>query len=124
MGDRFKYEKPVLIDMTQSSVVGVSECTEGTFQADCTGGSCVSQACCQYGLYTGYCANGTYACGTNALCYTCCETGSFLGGGSSKYGRGKTDYCYCYGGTSAAQDCVEGLRTTWYCDTGSNVECV
>lgn len=118
MGDRFKYEKPVLIDMTLGTVLGGADCNYGYGVSECGSGSCISKGDCQYGLYTGYCWTGNFACGTSVQCYICCDDGSMVGSYMGKYGKGITAKCWCNSGSAAAESCENGTRTSWACNTG------
>lgn len=119
MGDRIKYEKPVLIDMALGSVLGVTaECNGGYAQNSCTQGSCVSKGFCQWGNWTGYCNSGTGACGNTYSCYCCCEEGAMIGTGGIC--AGAMGLCNCSTGSNAGALCITGTRTSWVCMTGSN----
>ena len=122
MGDRIKYERPVLIDMAVGSVLGVAECNGGSWQNSCTLGSCVSKAYCQWGSYTGYCNAGTMACGNNFACYVCCEEGAMVG--TSGIQRGAALVCSCWSGSTASADCGNGSRTSFLCETGDYFDAV
>ena len=119
MGDRIKYEKPVLIDMALGSVLGVTaNCSGGYGQNTCTLGSCVSKGYCQWGSYTGYCNGGAMACGNSFSCYVCCEEGAMVG--NSGIQKGSALVCNCSTGSTASALCVTGQRTSWVCMDGMN----
>jgi hypothetical protein len=117
MADRFKYERPVLVDMASGSALGYSgTCDGGSCNNECALGSCISSAWCQDGGYTGYCENGTGDCNKSSSCYVCCDSGAMVGFYGS--GAGSTTYCQCSSGANAASLCYNGTRVSSICING------
>lgn len=117
MAERFKYEKPVLVDMASGSALGDSGlCDGGSCVGECALGSCIPTAVCQNGEYTGYCENGFGACSYSSMCYICCAEGYSAGWFGS--GQGQTGSCSCAAGGAAAWLCYSGSRVSSICLSG------
>lgn len=108
---RFKYEKPVLVDLSCESVVGATCNPNGYATTDwCNDGSCASYVLCNAGSYTQACLNGTNACDSSSNCYAVCTTGSPVSDPQTAAyycdNSGLSAAQYCYNGTRASNDCA------------------
>jgi hypothetical protein len=108
MGENFRYEKPLLIEMSLQSAAGTT-CSTGTVQTGCSVGSCVKNARCTVGDLPTYCANGSDTFGTCSYC----NSGSADNNDYSAIG--------CTGGGMAATQCTGGVVAGYSCSTGSTI---
>jgi hypothetical protein len=113
MKPRFKYEVPVLVNLSAESVVGDS-CSTGNFvDFYCHDGSCAAWTQCYTGGSAQACTtgNGAGSDTTNTNCLGCCQTGS----------SPKTAYpCWCNPGYGAAWQCDYGGNDSIGCGGGGN----
>ncbi len=112
MGQKIRYERPLLIDMSiQSATGGATVCSSGTNRVNCNSGSCVGVATCNYGDYPTNCS----AVGNNTYVGNCsfCGVGYGVGGGY--------DTLYCKTGGTAAAYCIQGAVAGKQCSGGQTV---
>jgi hypothetical protein len=115
MNLKFKYEKPLFVDLSEESVVGTTCSDGGDVNYYCNSGSCPPLSWCNTGTRAQSCTGtGTSACmpSSNSNCKGCCATGSSVQSGITK--------CYCTTGTGTAKTCQSGLYAdgSGDCSTG------
>jgi hypothetical protein len=115
MRERFRYEKPQLVDLRSDSVLGYTVCSGGFAVENCSQGSCIVSAACGNGTEANGCTNGSAACHPSGCTYSCCYAGNSVEGGISTM-------CWCSGGSSAGYRCETGSRASFMCTaTGGSV---
>ncbi len=106
MKTKFRYETPILVDLSAESAVGAICSAYGNY-ADiymCQEGSCPAESHCATGTAAQSCYGlGTRACSapSNENCLGCCQTGNSAG-------------------TPYPCACNQGMSATWQCDYGGN----
>lgn len=116
MKTKFRYEAPMLVDLSTESALGATCVTYGN-EADtyqCVDGSCPATSHCATGTVANTCyAQGSRACTayTNSNCLGCCQNGT----------TPTTAYpCSCNAGMSATWTCSYGGNDGMGCGGGGN----
>jgi hypothetical protein len=115
MKTKFRYETPMLVDLSAESALGTT-CSGygGNVDWMCGAGSCPMYSQCATGTRAQTCySNGSSACepAGNPNCMACCQTGSSP---ESVY------TCYCIPGYGATWTCGYGGNDGTNCSSGGN----
>jgi hypothetical protein len=115
MKTKFRYETPMLVDLSAESALGAT-CLSGTdVTYHCDPGSCPGLSQCFAGTAAQKCNTGTNAGNypSNPNCWGCCQTGTgIVSPGYPCFcspGYGSTWQCSGYGG-NAGVDCGTGAN--------------
>ena len=117
MTKRFRYEIPILANLSGESAVGATCSMYGDDATGylCTEGSCPPSSQCGTGTYAQWCTSGMNAHNTyDANCVSCCSSGS--GVSAPSYA------CYCNSGYGSVMQCNYGGNATMDCPAGANYE--
>jgi hypothetical protein len=121
MNLKFKYEKPLFVNLSEESAVGTTCVDVGNNAGDfyCNSGSCPPLSQCATGTRAQTCYGfGSSACNpsANSNCKGCCQNGSSVASSISK--------CYCYTGLTTGFMCVTGNYAdgSGECSTGGRYD--
>jgi hypothetical protein len=120
MNVKFKYEKPLFVDLSVESAVGTTCSTGNDASYYCNSGSCPPLAQCYTGTKAQLCYTvGSSTCNpsSNSFCKACCKTGNTVASGIT--------VCECNAGISAAWRCTNGGKASGgsgTCSTGGNYD--
>ena len=114
MKAKFKYEAPLLVDLSVESVKAGSCETGNEISFICVEGSCAPMSDCYAGQGAQKCTTGSLAhdWSGNTNCAGCCQTGT---------SNSPTHTCWCNPGYGAAWTCTYGGMDGQNCFTGGNV---
>jgi hypothetical protein len=115
MKTKFKYETPMLVDLSAESALGATCNSWGGDATDwmCVQGSCPQSCDCKTGGSAQACMTGSGACHANDPCWACCTNGTGVSAPgytcNCVYGLAAVWDCNAYGG-NASQDCGMGAN--------------